>query len=509
MLAEDENHGLAQSSATCGIIIDGRYRLDECFDEGGVGAVWRATQLTVGRTVVVKLLHRHLRASRESIARFELEARALASMRHPGCVTLFDFGWSDELGAHYMVMEEIDGVPLSRALASGLPTADALEACAATCAALDHAHGRGVLHRDLKPSNIMILTRDEPRAKILDFGLARLFDTDALLPRSEPLSMAGRVYGTPAYMSPEQCEGVEGLGPQCDIYALGVILYEILEGGLPFPDHSAVGTLLAHVQYDVPRPTNQEVSESLRDLIVRMTARDQAERFCDLDAIRVALEVEVARLRAGGDGIAYADQAGAAECEGLGAETTFPDTPPSVSVGERDLVPTLIGAPPFARRLGDNDRATSTFVSPRFALRRRARRAASRIRPLRAVAALSLIALAVVTLAFRDPWSSTHPASPLVVEKALYEPVPSAVASIATVSMEPVLTSELVPAPAELITVPQERTEARPADASREPAALSAERAVKRSPATGALSKSPPAPSEDRARRPATLKLPF
>lgn len=200
------------------------YRIEELVGRGGMGAVYRAVQIELDRTVAIKLLPEMLAGNEEFVARFRREARMLAKLDHPGIVRVYDFGQTTD-GHLFFVMEFIDGTDLHRALSDGpLGVGQALDIAIQLCAALDYAHDQGVVHRDLKPANVLLGL--DGRARIVDFGLARpLEGADGCL------TLSGAVMGTPEYMAPEQRHG-EG-DHRSDLYALGVMLYEMLSGRPP------------------------------------------------------------------------------------------------------------------------------------------------------------------------------------------------------------------------------------------------------------------------------------
>ncbi|MGB8166053.1 MAG: serine/threonine-protein kinase [Chthoniobacteraceae bacterium] len=202
-----------------------QYRIESLLGHGGMGAVYKGTQVALERTVAIKLLPAEVAADEQFVARFQREARTLAKLQHPGIVTVYDFGQTSE-GHLYFVMEYVDGTDLHRVLhTSGLDPAQALEIIGQVCTALHYAHSQGVIHRDIKPANIL-LTRDG-QAKLADFGLARPAHEGEV----SALTSTNVVMGTPDYMAPEQRRG---LGDhRADIYALGVMLYEMLTGETP------------------------------------------------------------------------------------------------------------------------------------------------------------------------------------------------------------------------------------------------------------------------------------
>src|SRR5918992_4449161 len=203
------------------------YTLLEPIGHGGMAIVYKARQETLDRTVAVKVLSEALAASEEFIERFRREARTAANMRHPNVITVHDFG-QDERGVPYLVMEFIEGDTLADLMDAGLDDARVPDLLDQIAAGLDYAHARGVIHRDIKPGNVLLT--DDGRAVLADFGLAWLIE-------GTPLTMAGGVVGTPEYMSPEQASG-DPIDHRSDVYALGVVLFEMLTGERPFAAES-------------------------------------------------------------------------------------------------------------------------------------------------------------------------------------------------------------------------------------------------------------------------------
>jgi len=276
------------------------FEIVQCLGQGGMGAVYKAVQRELDRTVAIKILPREIAADAEFSERFRREASALASLDHPNIVRLFDFGQRE--GLAYFVMEFVDGVDLSRRIASGtVPVNDAFGIVSQLCDALQHSHGRGVVHRDIKPANILI-TRDG-RVKVADFGLARLVHPGAA---DYGLTRTNATLGTPRYMAPEQMAGASGSDHRVDIYALGVVLYELLTGHMPVGHFDApsekVAALNPRIDEVVLRALNaeperryataEEVKSSLREAIERPAPTRQEQ------ARRLALRVLVASLAA-------------------------------------------------------------------------------------------------------------------------------------------------------------------------------------------------------------------
>ena len=243
-----------------GLVIDDKYKLDRKIGEGGMGAVYLGTQLMVDRNVAIKLLHTGLSGHDRIKQRFEVEAKAIGRMNHPNCITLYDFGISAELDAFYMVMEYLDGTPMHRRVVEGVSAKEAVDITRQIALALDHAHHQKILHRDLKPENVMLtqMTDGTQLVKVLDFGIARIFQQDEepkTTQEQNRLTRAGEVFGTPAYISPEQARGDRDLTPASDLYSLGVMLYEMLQGELPFWGETAIDTIMKHITSPVPRIT--------------------------------------------------------------------------------------------------------------------------------------------------------------------------------------------------------------------------------------------------------------
>src|SRR6478752_9788484 len=213
-------------------VIAGRYRLDELLGRGGMSEVWLAEDLELGRRVAIKLL-----APNADTARFEREARAVASLAHPNVTQLYDYGEAD--GRPYIVLEYMPGGTLEQRLRDGkpLPDGEAFAVAAGTAAGLAHAHARGVVHRDLKPANVLF--DEEGRAKLADFGIARMAAGDGSL--TEP----GTVLGTAAYISPEQAAGSPASAAS-DVYSFGVMLYRMLTGRLPFESNDPMELVILH-----------------------------------------------------------------------------------------------------------------------------------------------------------------------------------------------------------------------------------------------------------------------
>ena len=268
--------------------LDGRYHVVDRIAAGGMGEVYRARDAVLERPVAIKVLHRNLAGDAGFIERFRREARAAANLNHQNIVAVHDWGSVD--GIYYMVMEYVPGVSVREILhAEGLlAPAQAADVLEQTLAALQHAHRQGIVHRDVKPENLMV-TRDGV-VKVADFGLARAF-ADA------QITEAGNVTGTVQYLSPEQLQG-EPADPRTDLYALGVVAFELLTGRLPFTGETPMAIAYHHIHDPMPRPSamNPAVPPSLDGWVASMTEKQRELRPESAAEARRDLEAEARSL---------------------------------------------------------------------------------------------------------------------------------------------------------------------------------------------------------------------
>jgi len=270
----------------------GRYEITALIGRGGMATVYRSTHPGLRQTVAVKVLHAHLADDPSLLVRFENEAQAVAALRHPNIVRVIDFDHIDE--HYFMVMEYVEGLTLSEHLrevaAQGcrLPAAEVLGIFEPLCAAVDYAHGEGMVHRDVKPANVLLTARGEP--VLTDYGIARIVGV-------AQHTATGTVMGSAHYMSPEQAQGLAADG-RSDLYALGVMLFEALAGRVPYEADSLPAVLLKHLTAPVPAVSllNPALPAPIDDLLRTALAKDPDARFQTGRALAAALREELGPL---------------------------------------------------------------------------------------------------------------------------------------------------------------------------------------------------------------------
>jgi tRNA A-37 threonylcarbamoyl transferase component Bud32 len=273
-----------------GTVLSGRYRLEAAIAAGGSSAVWRATDERLGRAVAVKLMRDELLADPAARERFEREARVVACLESPNIVDVYDVGLDDQ--RRYLVMELIDGESLAGRLRreGALDPAIAVAVADRVLAALEVAHAEGTVHRDVKPANVLLPTGGG--VKLADFGIAKALEAEAA-----SLTAAGQVLGTPAYLSPEQVAG-RPAGPASDVYAVGVLLHEMIAGRPPFEGSDPLSAALARQQQDPPRLDGAcpGLAPAIADVVERALCRDPSGRFADAGEMRAALSAATPRV---------------------------------------------------------------------------------------------------------------------------------------------------------------------------------------------------------------------
>ena len=259
-----------------------RYELNHLIARGGMAEVYRAHDRLLDRPVALKVLFPELSVDRSFVERFRREAQAAANLSHPNIVPVFD--WGEDTGTYFIVMEFIDGRPLSSILKSAGPLSAERTADigAHVAAALGYAHKHGVVHRDVKPGNVLIT--DDGQVKVTDFGIARAVNTE------ESLTQTGAVMGTATYFSPEQAEGL-GVDSRSDIYSLGVVLFEMVVGRPPFLGDSPVAVASKHVRDHPPAPRelNPQIPPTFEAIILKAMAKDPAYRYATAEELRADL----------------------------------------------------------------------------------------------------------------------------------------------------------------------------------------------------------------------------
>jgi eukaryotic-like serine/threonine-protein kinase len=274
-----------------------RYELEELVGHGGMSSVYKAHDTLLERNVALKVLHEQYNEDEEFVERFKREARSVAQLQHPNIVTVIDRGEED--GRQYIVFEYIDGENLKELVVrkGRLDVGEALEIAVEIARGLAFAHENGLVHRDVKPQNVLL--NGDGRAKVTDFGIARSVDVE------HSVTQTGTVLGTSTYIAPEQASG-QPVDAQTDVYALGVVLYEMLTGELPFPGENFVAVAMKHVHEPPPNSLDKR-----RDLPLRVAAaidraleKDPSHRFPTMDAFAAELEACLAELDRGEDGSA-------------------------------------------------------------------------------------------------------------------------------------------------------------------------------------------------------------
>jgi serine/threonine protein kinase len=259
-----------------GQTLAGKYRIEERLSEGGMGTVYRGTHVLMDKTVAIKVLRPSLAADEKIVARFSREARAASRISHPHALSVTDFGEAED-GVVFLVMEYLSGRTLKEIIRQEgpMPLPRAVEILRQVGGALDTAHSEGVVHRDLKSENIMLLSSAGPDyAKVLDFGIAKIKERDG--DYDPGLTAPDLVIGTPQYMSPEQCSQSPDIDARSDIYSLGVILYEMLVGHVPFTGESPTAIMLKHLQH--PAPSVSDERSDVPSAVARVVARALAKR---------------------------------------------------------------------------------------------------------------------------------------------------------------------------------------------------------------------------------------
>ena len=328
-----------------GTVLDGKYRLDAFLSQGGMGAVYRATHVMLNKKVAVKLINPELVTSSEIVRRFQREARAATTLSHPNIVSVYDLGQTAE-GTLYIAMEFVDGPSLKSVIESGgpIPPMRTLTIMRQLASALSLAHKHGIIHRDLKPHNVMLARTEDGQqvAKLVDFGIAKTFD------EGTQLTVAGFSPGTPQYMAPEQAEG-RVVDARSDLYSLGIVLYEMLTGDVPFNATSTPSVLIKHIKEAPPPPSVKNprvvIPPTLETITLRCLAKNPDERFQTADELGAALAHEAEALVASAASMQATLAVPGAPAR-LADAATLPMSAPPTAASTAPTAPTVKAQPP-------------------------------------------------------------------------------------------------------------------------------------------------------------------
>jgi eukaryotic-like serine/threonine-protein kinase len=285
---EGQEQAAMSDDPLVGQTIDGRYQVEKVLGEGGMGLVYKARHTVLGKPLALKVLRPDVSKDDEIITRFRQEAQSASSIGNEHIIDISDFGTLPD-SSTYFVMEFLDGVDLTGAIEQETPMRPArvVHIGKQMCQALSAAHEIGIVHRDLKPDNIFLVRRggDDDFVKVLDFGIAKVGGNASKLTR------AGQVFGTPHYMSPEQCSG-SGVDHRTDIYAIGIILYEMATGQVPFDADNLMGILTKHLYEEAvpPRQTVPDMPEGLETVILKCIAKNADQRYQTMAEVMADLD---------------------------------------------------------------------------------------------------------------------------------------------------------------------------------------------------------------------------
>ena len=297
--APDPPSAAAEADPLLGRVLNDRYKIVEAIGHGGMGRVYKALQAPLDRVVALKVLGAGHDRDPNFYKRFFLEASVTAKLTHPNTITLYDYGRTDD-GIFFIAMEYLDGRTLSQAMQADGPLAQdrVIHIAQQICRSLREAHALGIIHRDLKPANVMLLRQqdDHDFVKVLDFGLVKFFSSDN--PETD-ITNAGTFMGSPHYIAPEQARN-QSPDQRCDIYSLGVLLYHMLTGRVPFTAPAPVDIILKHL-HDAPVPPRQlrpdlQIAPELQRIVLRCMAKGREQRYQSMDELLVHLKAVRAHL---------------------------------------------------------------------------------------------------------------------------------------------------------------------------------------------------------------------
>lgn len=300
-----DQKGEAEKDPFVGKILADRYEILSIAGRGGMGVVYKAKQQLIDRIIAVKMLKSDLTGDDQSVRRFQLEAKAASRLQHPNVITVHDFGIA-ETGQPFLVMDFIEGESLADIIKrhDRVDYRRAIPIFAQACSALEHAHRQHVIHRDVKPSNIVLIQTEETPdfVKVVDFGIAKL--TALSGQESMHLTKTGEVFGSPIYMSPEQCQGI-ALDARSDIYSLGAAMYESLTGFPPLVGKTLVDTMSKHIN-EMPVSIREmcpelSVPHSIEAVILKALEKDKELRYESMLEMKEAMEFAFKRVLEGAE----------------------------------------------------------------------------------------------------------------------------------------------------------------------------------------------------------------
>ncbi|HEY9712908.1 MAG TPA: serine/threonine-protein kinase [Chroococcales cyanobacterium] len=291
-LLPHEKQSLSDKDLLLGALLDDKYQIYELIGQGGMSLVYLARHKTLKNRVAVKTLLPHLAVHEQSLQRFHQEARAASNLKHPNVITVHDFGTTPD-GNPYLVMDYVDGISLGDLLEKEkhLPAERSLKIFVQMADALYHAHSKGIIHRDLKPTNILLVEKDgvKDQVRIVDFGIAKLLPQEGA--EAVSLTQTGEVFGSPLYMSPEQCKG-EKLDARADVYSMGCLMYETLTGKNAIAGDNTMEVLFNQIN-QVPismSETGVSVPQRVERLVFKALAKDAAQRYQSMAQLRDELQ---------------------------------------------------------------------------------------------------------------------------------------------------------------------------------------------------------------------------
>jgi len=319
-----------------GKVIDGRYEIQARIGEGGMGVVYKARQTSIDRVIALKMLNQQMAQDPTWVQRFYNEAKACSRLQHPNTIRMFDFGQTTD-GRLFMTMEFLDGVALRTALQNGpMAPQRVVKILIQCCASLAEAHSIGIIHRDIKPDNVFLLNMagSPDFVKLLDFSVAKLLEGDRMS------TQAGVVFGTPQYMSPEQGRGLP-LDARSDLYALGILAFEMLTANVPYNDENPMTVIQMHIRAEVP-PMPQTVPYSVQAIVRRAMEKDPARRYQSSGEMMQHCQQVFAELNQGGVSVGAGGMMKTAFAPGLQAM----QPPPNQMMGPPMGQPPMMGGPP-------------------------------------------------------------------------------------------------------------------------------------------------------------------